>query len=178
MWAFLIPCDRENDWVTFFRSLCKKNCNFLITCESHKLWNPIPLPPRYTVNREIPARVAHHTICRIFETKRLCHDTQLLFLSSTKATSQLGFATLAIRGCTLMQRERVQSSWNQRRDRKYSQRFALQGASRDIFLTNNLEPRPGRVEVTSQYSRRVASEKRRKLLTPLVFSKCVIKFEP
>lgn len=24
---------------------------------------------------------------------------------------------------------------------------ALQGASRDIFLTNNLEPRPGRVEV-------------------------------
>lgn len=30
---------------------------------------------------------------------------------------------------------------------KYSQHFASQGASRDIFLTNNLEPRPGRVEV-------------------------------
>lgn len=28
-----------------------------------------------------------------------------------------------------------------------SQRFALQSASRDMFLTNNLEPRPGRVEV-------------------------------
>lgn len=33
------------------------------------------------------------------------------------------------------------------RKRIGSQRFALQGASRDIFLTNNLEPRPGRVEV-------------------------------
>ena len=30
---------------------------------------------------------------------------------------------------------------------KYSQHFASQGASRDTFLTNNLEPRPGRVEV-------------------------------
>jgi len=32
-------------------------------------------------------------------------------------------------------------------NRKYIGVFSLQGASRDMFLTNNLEPRPGRVEL-------------------------------
>ena len=96
---------------------------------------------------------------------------QLLILSLTKVTSQFGFATLAFRGCN--ENESNPDEVN----RKYSQRFALQGASRDIFSTNKLEPRPGRVEVQVNIHEGAASKKRIKTLTPIVFSKCVVKFE-
>lgn len=67
--------------------------------------------------------------------------------------------------------KRVQSSGGQsEKNRKYISVLLLQGASRDTFLTNNLEPRPGRVEVQVNIHEG-ASKKRTKTVNAVSFLK-------